>query len=82
MPAALPAMFGGLKVSATLAVVGAVVAESFGSNAGLGFLIYSSRYVFNPAGVFVGIFTLTALALALYEGVARLERRFLAWRRV
>lgn len=79
VPAALPSLFGGLKVSATLAVVGAVVAESFGANAGLGFLIFASRYNFNPAGVLVAIFTLTALALALYEVVARIERRMLAW---
>ncbi|CAG0985832.1 Riboflavin transport system permease protein RibX [Anaerolineae bacterium] len=79
-PGALPVLFGGLKVSATLAVVGAVVGEAFASQAGLGFLIYSSRYVYNAAGVLVAVFTLTLLALGLYEIVARIERRALAWR--
>lgn len=82
MPSALPSLFGGLKVSTTLAVAASVVGEAISSTAGLGFLVYSSRYVFNPAGVLVGVITLTALALALYEIVARLERRLLAWQRI
>ncbi|RPI93091.1 MAG: ABC transporter permease subunit [Chloroflexi bacterium] len=81
VPSALPSLFGGLKVSTTLAVAASVVGEAISSTAGLGFLVYSSRYVFNPAGVLVGVITLTALALALYEVVARLERRLLAWQR-
>jgi NitT/TauT family transport system permease protein len=80
LPSALPALLGGLKVSATLAVVGAVVGEGFAAQNGLGFLIYSSRFAYNPAGVFVAVFTLTALALALYELVAYAERRLLHWR--
>jgi NitT/TauT family transport system permease protein len=82
VPSALPSLFGGLKVSTTLAVAASVVGEAISSTAGLGFLVYSSRYVFNPAGVLVGVFTLTALALALYEIVARMERRLLAWQRL
>jgi NitT/TauT family transport system permease protein len=80
LPSAAPSLFGGLKVSVTLAVVGTVVGEAYGATAGLGFMIFSSRFVYNPAGVMVGVFTLTALALLLYEGVARLERRALRWR--
>jgi len=81
LPAALPSLFGGLKISTTLAVIGAVVGEAINASAGLGFLIYSSRYAYKTAGVYVGIFTLTALALVLYEIVARIERAVLAWQR-
>jgi NitT/TauT family transport system permease protein len=81
IPSALPALFGGLKISATLAIAGAVVGEALGADAGLGFSIYSARYVYDQASVFVGIFTLTALALALYELIALVERRVLAWKR-
>ncbi len=81
VPAAAPALFGGLKVSATLSVIGAVVGEAYGASAGVGYVIYSARFMYNPAGVMVGVFTLTALALTLYEIVARLERRALRWRR-
>jgi NitT/TauT family transport system permease protein len=82
IPGALPSLFGGLKISTTLAVAATVVGEAISSTAGLGFLIYSSRFVYNTAGVLVGVFTLTALALFLYELVVRLERRLLAWQRV
>ncbi len=81
IPAALPALFGGLKIATTLAVAGAVVGEAISSDAGLGFLIYSSRYVYDKSSVWVGIFTLTALALALYALLSRIERRLLAWQR-
>jgi NitT/TauT family transport system permease protein len=81
LPSALPALFGGLKIGTTLAVAGAVVGEAISANAGLGFLIYASRYVYDKSSVWVGIFTLTALALVLYEMIARIERRFLAWQR-
>src|SRR5258708_8403996 len=81
LPGALPILFGGLKISATLAVIGAVVGESVSSQAGLGWLIYSSRYSFNAARTETGIFALTALGLILYEVVLRLERRMLRWRR-
>ena len=81
VPAALPVLFGGLKISTTLAVAAAIVGEAVSSNAGLGFLIYSSRYVYDTSSVLVGVFTLTALALVLYEVVARIERRWLAWQR-
>jgi NitT/TauT family transport system permease protein len=79
LPAALPVLFGGLKVSTTLAVAAAVVGEAVSANAGLGFLIYSARYVYDTSSVLVGIFTLTALALTLYGVVTRIERRVLHW---
>lgn len=79
IPSALPVIFGGLKISATLAVIGAVVGEAVSAQAGLGYLIYSARYVYDTSLVMVGIFTLTGLALALYEIVSRLERWMLRW---
>jgi NitT/TauT family transport system permease protein len=81
IPAALPVLFGGLKISTTLAVVGAVVGEAISADAGLGFLIYSARYVYDTSLVLVGVFTLTALALGLYGLVSRVERHALAWQR-
>jgi NitT/TauT family transport system permease protein len=79
LPSALPILFGGLKISAILAVVGTVVGEALNSQAGLGYMIYLARYVYDTSSVYVGIFTLTALALTLYELVARIERRALRW---
>jgi NitT/TauT family transport system permease protein len=81
LPAALPILFGGLKISTTLAVAGAVVSEAVSSQSGLGYLIYSARYVYDKALMWVGVFTLITLALLLYELIARLERRLLRWQR-
>ncbi|WP_236691498.1 ABC transporter permease [Ornatilinea apprima] len=80
IPAALPIFLGGLRIGATLSVIGAVVGEFVGSDRGLGFLINVGRGQYDTALVFVAIFTLVAMALALYGLVVSLERRLLAWR--
>jgi NitT/TauT family transport system permease protein len=79
IPAALPIFLGGLRVGATLAVIGAVVGEFVGSDRGLGFLINIGRGQYDTALVFVAIFTLVALALLLYGAVVLAEKRLLAW---
>jgi NitT/TauT family transport system permease protein len=80
VPAALPVFLGGLKVGATLAVIGAVVGEFVGADRGLGFLVNLGRGTYDTALVFVAIFTLVSLAMLLYGAVALLEARLLAWR--
>jgi NitT/TauT family transport system permease protein len=80
LPAALPVLLGGLKVGATLSVIGAVVGEFVGADRGLGFLINVARGRYDTALVFVGVFALIAMALGLYGLVALAEARLLAWR--
>lgn len=80
LPAAMPVLLGGLKVGATLSVIGAVVGEFVGADRGLGFLINVARGQYDTALVFVGVFTLVAMALTLYGLVALAEARFLSWR--
>ncbi len=79
-PAALPVLLGGLKISVTLSVIGAVVGEFVAASEGLGFLINQARGLFNTPLVFVTILTLVAIALTLYGGVSLLEARLLRWR--
>lgn len=79
VPAALPVLFGGLRIGATLSVIGAVVGEFIGADQGLGFLINQARGVYDTALVFVAVFTLIAMALVLYGLVALLEARLLSW---
>jgi NitT/TauT family transport system permease protein len=81
LPASLPVLLTGLKTSATLAVIGAVVGEFVSANAGLGFLVTIARNQYDTALVFVAVFTMTAIALMLYGLVSFLEWRFLAWQR-
>lgn len=81
VPAAMPVFLGGLRIGATLAVIGAVVGEFVGADRGLGFLINVGRGVYDTALVFVAIFTLVGLALSIYAIVSLLESRLLAWQR-
>ena len=80
LPAALPVLFGGLKVGVTLSVIGAVVGEFVGADRGLGFLVNLARGLFDTPLMFVALFTLMAIALAMYWLVVVLERRVLRWR--
>ena len=82
IPAALPVFFGGLRIGATLSVIGAVVGELVGADNGLGFLINVGRGQYDTALVFVAVFTLIALALSLYGIVAWFEKRFLIWQEI
>lgn len=81
MPAAMPVFLGGLRVGATLAVIGAVVGEFVGADRGLGFLVNVGRGMYDTALVFVAIFTLVAMAMGIYGIVNVLEKRLLAWQK-
>ena len=82
IPAALPVLFGGLKIGATLAVIGAVIGEFVGADRGLGFLINLARGLFDTPMLFVALFTLVLIALGLYALISLLEYRLLAWQRL
>jgi NitT/TauT family transport system permease protein len=79
VPSALPLVLGGLRIGATLAVIGSVVGEFVGSDRGLGFLINLARGQYDTPLVFGTVFTLILLALILYGLVAALEKRYLKW---
>jgi len=79
LPAALPILLGGLRVGATLSVIGAVVGELVGSDQGLGFLVTVARGQYDTPLVFVSVFALIFLALILYGIVAFAESKLLVW---
>jgi NitT/TauT family transport system permease protein len=81
VPAALPILFGGLKVAVTLAVIGAVVGEFVGADRGLGYLVNLARGLLDTPMLFVALLSLVIMALALYSIVALIEYRALRWRR-
>jgi len=80
LPSALPILLGGLKIGATLAVIGAVVGEFTGADRGLGFLVVQSRGLYDTAQMFVAFGALASIALVLYGIALVLERRVLRWR--
>lgn len=79
IPAALPIFLGGLRVGATLSVIGAVVGELVGADQGLGFLINVGRGQYDTALVFVAVIVLIVLAMTLYGLVLLIETRLLSW---
>lgn len=81
IPAAMPVFLGGLRIGATLAVIGAVVGEFVGADQGLGFLVNVGRGLYDTALVFVAVFTLVLLALGLYGTVVYLENHLLSWQK-
>jgi NitT/TauT family transport system permease protein len=81
IPAALPVLFGGLRIGATLSVIGAVVGEFVGSDQGLGFLINVGRGQYDMPLVFVAIFTLICLALCLYAFALLAEHLSMPWKK-
>ncbi len=81
IPASMPVLLSGLKVGATLAVIGTLVGEFVQPKSeGLGFLLVTARYQFKTDLVFVVLFTLVVIALTLYGCVVLLEKRMLHWR--
>jgi len=76
-PASLPPLFAGLRIAATLAVIGVVVGELVGGNQGLGYLLVFGEGQGNTAMVFVAIIVLTVIGIAAYALVVMAERRVL-----
>jgi len=79
VPASLPVFLGGLRIGATLSVIGAIVGELVSANQGLGFLLQLGNFQYDTSMVFVAVFMLIALALMLYGIVRLLENKFLKW---
>jgi NitT/TauT family transport system permease protein len=78
-PNALPAIFGGLKVASTLAVIGAIVGEFVSSDSGLGYLLLVANGELNTQLVFACVLVLTALGLAFFFTIEALEKVCVRW---
>jgi NitT/TauT family transport system permease protein len=75
IPAALPAIFGGLRVGVTLAVVGAIVGEWAGADRGLGLLVNIAKgSLFDIPLLFATLLTIALLGIVLYGLVVLVER--------
>jgi NitT/TauT family transport system permease protein len=81
MPAALPEIFGGLKVAATLAVLGVIVAEFVSSQEGLGHVVLVSMAAINMPRAFAAIVLIIAMSLLLFKTLELLEELMMPWRR-
>jgi NitT/TauT family transport system permease protein len=79
LPFAVPHIFSALKISTTLAVIGAVVAEFVAAEKGLGFFIAFSTSNFRIPTAFAGLVILVAISLSLFRMVSFIQRRFIGW---
>ncbi|MFL5723971.1 MAG: ABC transporter permease [Chloroflexota bacterium] len=81
IPAASPAILGGMRVGITLAVIGAIIAEWAGGDRGLGVLINVARgSLFDIPLMFATLATLALLGVTLYLVMVRIERRLVGER--
>lgn len=79
LPAALPNIFGGLKVATTLAVIGATIGEWVGASAGLGYLMAQDTAQLNTTRVFAALVVLGVFGMTFFAIVGLIERWRMPW---
>lgn len=79
LPIALPSIFSGLKVSASFAVVGAVIAEWVSSNQGLGYLLIRANANLDTTLLFAVLIMLMIIGVTFYYSVEVVERLLIPW---
>ncbi len=80
LPAALPFIMSGLKISATLSVIGGVIGEWIGSDKGLGYLIIQAGAQIQTARLFGAITILAFMGILLFLAASLIERLVTPWR--
>jgi NitT/TauT family transport system permease protein len=81
LPSATPFILAGLKLGIGRGLIAVVVAELFGSRAGIGRLISQSADAFNMPELFAGVVVLAAAGIAMTAGFSWLESRIVPWTR-
>lgn len=81
LPAALPMIFAGLDMSAVYAILGAIVAEFVGSDAGIGVMIIQAQFTNDTASVFAALTVLAVTGILLHSVVVAINRRLVFWTR-
>ncbi len=81
LPTALPSFFSGLRVAATVAVIGAVFGEWAGADEGLGRLVLLGNNQLETPRVYAGTVILTLMAVALFVLASLAERVACPWNR-
>ena len=80
LPSAMTWILASLHSAFGFAIVGAVVGEVLGAQAGLGLVIKTAQGNFDPNGVFATMFVIAALVLVAEFVIERIERRLMSWR--
>ena len=79
LPRAMPYFFASLKVAITVAFVGSIIAETVGSNAGIGNLMLVASSRFEVPLAFAGLLVTGAMGIAMYAVAGAVEARMTGW---
>jgi NitT/TauT family transport system permease protein len=79
LPHAMPYVFAGLHLGIIFALIGTVVAEFVGSNAGIGYLMLQAKASFDSPAVYACLVILTAIGVVLHAIMVQLEARVVFW---
>jgi len=80
LPAALPSIMTGMRISLGIALIVAVVAEMIAGSSGIGYYILDMQRIFRVPEMFAGIFTLGVLGFLINFCFLKVEGHFLKWR--
>jgi NitT/TauT family transport system permease protein len=81
LPSSLPYVFSALKISTSLAIVGAIVGEFVGANKGLGYVVLVSSYHMDTPAMFSAIIASALCGLALFWAISLIEKKIVFWQR-
>lgn len=79
IPNSLPFIFSGLKISATMCVVGSIVGEFIASENGLGFMLKEAQAFIDTPTMFASLFLISILGVALFACIAVTEKFLMPW---
>jgi NitT/TauT family transport system permease protein len=79
LPASLPHIFLGIKLSIPYALIGAIIGEFVASSAGLGWKIQMETSLYNTTGTMAGLIVMMFIVVAMNALLAVAERRLLRW---
>ncbi|MGI4814297.1 MAG: ABC transporter permease [Janthinobacterium lividum] len=80
LPAALPFIFAGFQLGMGMALIVVIIAEDFGTEHGLGYIIWHSWQIFEVRDMFVALILVALIGYLLQLGIVRLERLLVPWK--
>jgi NitT/TauT family transport system permease protein len=80
LPAALPTIFTGLRLAATISILLIVAAEMMGASAGLGLVLTTAQYNFDIVGMYAAILLLALIGYSTHYLLVLLEKRLTGWK--